>query len=318
MTMVVNESGGDVAIVASEESNKSSVSWGAVIAGAVAAAAVSLLLMLLGSGLGLAVISPWSIGGASLTTIAASALIWVIFVHWIGSALGGYLAGRLRTGWTGVERDEVMFRDTAHGFLTWAIAVLMVATLSGLAASSVLFAGVQAASTVAGGVAQNTAPASSQGTTSGGGATGSVADPMAYYVDLLFRPAVPAGAVTATPAPAGTAGAAVPVPAEVRGEAERILVQDLAATDFPANDRAYLTDLVASRTGLGQDAARMRVDSVIMALQDAKAKAKDAADKARKAAATAALGLVLALLVGAFVASVAAAYGGHLRDEPSP
>src|SRR3954469_1557851 len=144
MTMVLNESGGDVAIVAAEESNKSSVSWGAVIAGAVAAAAVSLLLMLLGSGLGLAVISPWSVGTASLTTIAASALIWLVIVHWVGSAVGGYIAGRLRTGWTGVHRDEVTFRDTAHGFLTWGISVLLVAVMSGLAASTVLFAGVQA------------------------------------------------------------------------------------------------------------------------------------------------------------------------------
>src|SRR5690242_14365220 len=117
MTMVLNESGGDVAIVAGDGASTPSVSWGAVIAGAVAAAAISLLLMLLGSGFGLTMISPWTATSASLTTIAASTLIWLIIVHWVGSGVGGYLAGRLRTGWTGLHRDEVTFRDTAHGFL---------------------------------------------------------------------------------------------------------------------------------------------------------------------------------------------------------
>src|SRR5450755_1602153 len=122
MTMVLDEAGrprlardqatSDVAL----ESAGSAVSWGAIIGGAVAAAAVSLLLLLLGSGIGLTVVSPWGTG-ASLTTVAASALIWMIVVHWIGSAVGGYLTGRLRTPWAGVHAHEVTFRDTANGFL---------------------------------------------------------------------------------------------------------------------------------------------------------------------------------------------------------
>jgi hypothetical protein len=139
-----------------------------------------------------------------------------------------------------------------------------------------------------------------------GGAGASVADPTAYYVDMLFRPA---------PGTVPAAGAAVT--GDVRAEVGRILVKDVAADQFPADDRTYLTDLVAARTGLPRDMAQMRVDQVIAALQDAKATAKDTADKARKAAATAALGLVLALLIGAFVASVAAVLGGQLRDDPT-
>src|SRR4051812_37655508 len=112
MTMVLNESGGDVAIVAGGGSPQRSIAWGAIIAGAIAAAAVSLLLMLLGSGLGLTVISPWNAGNPSLTAIAASALAWVVFVHWVGSAVGGFITGRLRTTWTGLHSHEVTFRDT--------------------------------------------------------------------------------------------------------------------------------------------------------------------------------------------------------------
>jgi hypothetical protein len=308
MTMVLNESGGEVSLAAGIESQSSWVSWGAVIAGAVSATAVSLLLMLLGSGLGLSVISPWSVNNPSLTTVAASALIWLILVHWIGSAVGGFLAGRLRRGWDDLHRDEVLFRDTTHGFLTWGIAVLLVAALSGVAASAVLFTGVQAASTVAGGAAQGAAQSAAQN------ATTTTTDPNAYFVDVLFRPTP--GTPTATAVPAATAAASAN--ADVRGEVGRIFVRDVAMDQFPAEDRAYLGDVVVARTGLPPDAAKMRVDSVIASLQDAKAKAKDAADKARKAAATASFGLVLALLVGAFIACVAAAFGGHLRDEPSP
>src|SRR6185436_1803350 len=101
MTMVLNEAGGDVAIVA-DDAKASAVSWGAVTA-----AAVSLLLLLLGSGLGLTVISPWSATNPSLTSIAATALIWLIVVHWIGSAVGGFLAGRLRASNAPPGADEV-------------------------------------------------------------------------------------------------------------------------------------------------------------------------------------------------------------------
>jgi hypothetical protein len=312
MTMVVNEAGGDVAIVA-DDARGSAVSWGAVIAGAIAAAAVSVLLLLLGSGLGLTVISPWSASNPSLTAIGAATLIWLIFVHWIGSAAGGFLAGRLRSSNAPPGADEVAFRDTAHGFLAWAVAVLMVAVVGGIATSATLFTGVQAAATVAGGAAAGPAAQGAPGQAgaggAGGGAGASIADPTAYYVDMLFRPASGAAAVTGvTPAAAS---------ADLRAEVGRILAKGVAADQFPAEERAYLTDLVAARAGLPRDMAGMRVDMVIAALQDAKAQARDAADKARKAAATAALGLVLALLIGAFVASVAAALGGQLRDDPT-
>ena len=51
----------------------------------------------LGSGFGLASVSPWPHSGASLTTFTAMTAIWLVIVQWISSALGGYLTGRLRT-----------------------------------------------------------------------------------------------------------------------------------------------------------------------------------------------------------------------------
>src|SRR5688572_9428782 len=103
----------------------SAVSWAAVLAGAVGAAALSLVLFLLGTGLGLAAVSPWASEGISGKAAGVSTILWVTFVQLMAAALGGYLAGRLRTRWVTVHTDEVFFRDTAHGFLAWAVATLL-------------------------------------------------------------------------------------------------------------------------------------------------------------------------------------------------
>ena len=52
----------------------------------------------------------------------------LVIVGVMSSAVGGYLAGRLRTRWMGLHTNEVFFRDTAHGFLAWALATLIGAT----------------------------------------------------------------------------------------------------------------------------------------------------------------------------------------------
>lgn len=67
--------------------------------------------------------------------------------------MGGYLAGRLRTSWTDVHTDEVYFRDTAHGFLAWAVSSLATAALLTSVIGSIVGGGVQAGASVVGGVA---------------------------------------------------------------------------------------------------------------------------------------------------------------------
>jgi hypothetical protein len=53
----------------------------------------------------------------------------LIITQWLSAGLGGYLAGRLREKWVGVRTDEVLFRDTAHGLLAWALATIIVVAL---------------------------------------------------------------------------------------------------------------------------------------------------------------------------------------------
>jgi hypothetical protein len=281
------------------------VSWGAVIAGAVGAAAFSLVLFLLGTGLGLAVVSPWGGEGISGATAGVSTIIWVTVVQLLASVLGGYLAGRLRTRWVTVHTDEVFFRDTAHGFLAWAVATLLMATLLSSAIGAALSTGLKAG----GEVVKSAVTVAGAATASGAASSGdgqSGANPLGYFVDSLFR-AAPDRAASAASSP------------DRIPEVTRIFTNSLRSGELADVDRQYLGQLVAEKTGLAQAEAEQRVTETFTRLKQnldqAAAKAKQAADDARKASALLALWLVVSLLVGAFVASFAATLGGRLRDS---
>src|ERR1700761_7993037 len=79
--------------------SQSAASWPAIFAGAVVAAATSLILITLGAGLGFASVSPWPGHGASAATFAVTTAIWLVVTQWLAAAVGGYIAGRLRTRW---------------------------------------------------------------------------------------------------------------------------------------------------------------------------------------------------------------------------
>ena len=286
---------------ASGETAGSAVSWPAVIAGAVVASAFSLALLMLGAGLGLVSVSPWSNNNASVATFGALAAAWFIAVQLFTSGVGGYLAGRLRTRWISVHTDEVYFRDTAHGLLVWAVGAVITAFLLTSAASSVArgvahagAAAVQAAGSVA------AAPASQLASR----ATASAGNPNDYFTDMLFR--------TDHPAASGDSSAS-------QAEVGRILATDAWSGDMPAADKTYVAQVVAARTGLSQADAEKRVADVVSQAKSAKDKAietaKTATDAARKTGVYVALWAFISLLVGAFSASYMATLGGRIRDE---
>lgn len=277
-----------------EESSKSATSWGPVVAGGVAAAALTLVLMLVGSGLGLTMVSPYG-DNPSLAAATVGTAVWLVITQWLSAMLGGYLAGRLRTKWVNLHTDEVFFRDTAHGFLAWALATLLVAGLLSSTVSAMIGTGVQAAANVASGAAMGGAAAAASNSSGPG------ADTTGYFVDALLRPANPAN-------PAQN-------PEQASAEVSRILLASAAAGQMEADDRAYLEQLIAARTGLAPADAKARVDAVLKRADAAAAQTKEAADKARKAGAAFSLAGALSLIIGAFIASAAAAFGGHLRDE---
>ncbi|MGU3493721.1 hypothetical protein ACLBXM_06725 [Xanthobacteraceae bacterium A53D] len=275
------------------EASVSGVSWAAIFAGGLAAAAASLLMTLIGVGVGLTTLSPWS-GPPSGQTIAISAAIWLIAMQWVSSALGGYLTGRLRTKWSGLDTGEVLFRDTAHGFLAWCLSTVFVVTILASALGTLVSSATSAVGTVSSSFIQGAA----QGAAQRGAPSATEADPVGYAVDVLFR----------SPNQQNEAQ-------DARGEATRIIVAGVAQGDIPAGDRAYLAQLIAARTGIAQPEAEKRVSDMIANAQLAKQKAQEAADASRKAGATFALFSVLSMAIGAFIAAVAGAIGGRVRND---
>ncbi|KFE55161.1 hypothetical protein [Pseudomonas syringae] len=284
---------------AQESTNHSGVSWGAIFAGAAGAAALSLILLLLGAGLGFSAISPWEDSGMSAKAIGISTVVWLAFTQIIASGLGGYIAGRLRVKWANLHGDEVYFRDTAHGFLSWAVATLVAALLIVGSVSNIVGGGVKAGASMASGAAS----AATQVAGSAASNSNASGQDYGYFVDSLFRDDRPA--------------------AVSDDAAHAVVVRIFARTinnggQLSAEDRTYLAQLIAQRTNLSQADAERRVDQVYgqarQSYEDAKLAAKNAAETAAKVAAMTALWTFVALLCGAFFASLAAVFGGRRRD----
>lgn len=256
-----------------EAASRPATSWGAILGGAFIIAAIGLLLLAIGAGLGLSTVSPWPNSGTSATTFVVMTAIWLVIVQWLSSGIGGYVAGRLRTSWTGLHTHEVGFRDTAHGVLAWSVAAVLSAGILTSAASGLVGSATS-------GVAQ-------------GSAWNPAMTPSPYIVDSLFR---------TNRSDIGAEGR------DPRTEASRILASGLMpGSNVSDDDRTYLVHLVAVRTGISQDEAQRHVDGAITM-------ARQTADAARKAARDLALCIGFAMLIGAFIAGVAANIGGHHRD----
>ena len=282
------------------ESSASAMSWSAVIGGAFAASALSLLLLALGTGLGFTSVSAFQGKGATGATVGIGAGLWLLVTQVLSSGLGGYLAGRLRTKWTSIHSDEAYFRDTAHGFLVWALGAIISASLLASAGSSLIGGGASLVSSLGGGVAN----AAGKLTGDVGQGAASIGDPTAFVSDGLLRGDKPAPNAD---------------PQAVTAEVGRIVANSVKSGQIAPADRTYVAQVVSTRTGLPQGDAEKKVDDTIQKAKDAaaqaEAKAREAADAARKASAYAALLLALSMLVGAFCASYGALMGGRARDH---
>jgi hypothetical protein len=251
------------------------ISWAAVLAGAVASLALTLVLISFGAGMGFSVVSPWGNSGVSASTFKIGTGLYFIVMAMISSAIGGYLAGRLRMKWVGVQTTEVHFRDTAHGFLAWAAASVLGAVLLASPASSLIGGTLSGATQAAANSAQSS--------------------PMEGYVDRLLRSD-------------NASAQGQQNPSDARGEMVRLFTSSFHnGNDLNPADRTYAAKVVAARTGLSQADAEKRVNDVVTQV-------KADLDAARKVAMQIAIWLTLSLFIGAFSASLAASEGGGLRD----
>lgn len=254
---------------------KCGICWSSIFSGATAAVTVSMILFALGSGLGFLAASPWSGEGLSAGKIAVGTIIWLILLQVISAAFGGYLTGRVRGKRPGIQEDEIYFRDTANGFMSWVVATIFTACFFTSAISYVVGGGMTAAG--AGMALQNSnAPKSHY----------------AKYVDGLFRSDTSTKEITHS----------------TRMETSRIIMNEVKSDEGSVEDKKHLVNLVARNTDLSLEDAAKRVDDVILT-------AKTAADKARKAAATFSILMCIAMLASAFIASKAGVMGGKHRDR---
>ncbi|WP_397474736.1 hypothetical protein [Pusillimonas sp.] len=274
-----------------DESTRSAVSWGAVIAGAVIAAALMATLVTGGTGLGLLAVSPWQNDGASVTTVAVGTILWMFLTHIIAYGIAGYVTGRLRTKWTDPRSDEIYFRDTAHGFLVWALSVAVGLVVYGFMVGSVI---------------SGTAKVGTQAVSAAAGQLASVDDPAAsmdYFADALLR--------------SGGMDAGVRE-GDDRREVALILSTSVVKGEISEADQTYLVRLISQRADIDESEARARLNEIggqaQQTFEEAETKAREAADAARKYAAAFSLWAFAALLLGAFVASFSATIGGRARD----
>jgi hypothetical protein len=266
------------------------ISWSAVIAGALAALAVAFIVVSLGSGIGLAVASPYG-SGPSATTLTIAGAVWLVLAQAVGYAVGGYVAGRVRNDLV-AGPDEARFRDRTHGLVAWAIGVaatgIVLVSLAAMSAGPVARAGAGLAGGPESIAATERTPAEGYGTT----------NPIAYYVDLLLRAAPPHDQAQ---------NGAVP-----RDQVARIMLNAVRQGGLSADDRNYLAAVVAAETGVSAQDAQRRVDDVT---NRAKESMQATADNARKAASFLSFWTFMSLLFGAVAAVLGGVLGGEQRDE---
>jgi len=202
--------------------------WGPIFAGALAAAALAFVLhsFALALGLGVSSTAPtWRDTSFALVLLSG---LYLILMALASYSLGGYIAGRTRSGLLAGSLEEIQFRDGAHGLVVWALATLLTAFF------------VLGAAQVASRIAAPSAPASGPATSVG------AENIIAYDLDRLFRGERTQGDMT-----------------YARAEAGRILLTASSHRGMQADDRNYLIRLVSLRTGLAEPEAARRVDDVV-------------------------------------------------------
>jgi len=276
------------------------VEWGAVLAGAFLAASISFVLLTFGTAIGLSATSSWPNSGASAKVLATLAVLWAMMQQIGAFMAGGYVAGRMRARWHEPTQHEVEFRDGLHGGLVWAVGIVIGAALALATAGAAAKTGIDVASKAA------------------GMAASSSVEPMDAVLDSMLRPTTVAQATGAPAPPAGAAPAGTSASRgraantdETRSEMARILTNSVASGSLSDQNRNYLAQLVAQRSGLSQQEAERRVNEAFTA-------AREAADKARKGAILTGFVTAASLIISFGAAWWAAMRGGHHRDNSVP
>ena len=291
------------AIVADD---RSYVDWPAIFAGTLLATAVSFVLLTFGTALGLSLTSAYKGEGMSVMGFAIAAALWLLWVQISSFFAGGYLAGRMRRRVGDASEEESDLRDGAHGLTVWALGVLI--------GGFIAYSGISGAVWTAGSAVSAAGGAAATVAAGAAGAAGEALDHKELLLDRLLRPetAEPAG-TAAAPAPSNEGGRQGET--QDRGELTRILLSSIADGKMDDADRQYLVSTVSARTGISPEEAQKRVDQLTQQAAELEAKARAAADHARRLTMLAAFITAASLLISGVAAYYAATLGGNHRDK---
>jgi hypothetical protein len=228
----MTEPGASLSEAAAERSTLPSpyIQWGPTFAGGVVAAAVFSVLMTFATAIGLAVssVSPtWRDTSTGLVVLSGA---WVVLTAVGSFALGGYIAGRIRSTWR-TNADEVHFRDGLHGLVVWSLAVIIGAVLT-----------LATTATISQSTSKNSAVSPGRAAAAG---SPSEAEPgfLTFELDRLFW----------------ADNRQQPTDSQTRAEAGRILERGLGRNELAKDNHDHLVQLVSARTGLpAADADRWR------------------------------------------------------------
>jgi hypothetical protein len=258
------------------------ISWGAVLAGVAAGLAIQLVLNILGASLLAALLDPLGNETPSAGNLSIGAALWWAVSGILAGAIGGYVAGR-----TSGTPDE----STAswHGFTSWAATTLILAALLTSSAGAA-FSGVY------GGVKDLLGTTVQTAATAGAAAVAGPGDPLAALEKQVRT------------ASGGNDPAAL---RDAATNAVRAVVTGDQAGVAAAREQA--AQAVATAQNISIEDARTQVAEYERQYRDAAAQAKqkalEAAETARKTTVRAGLVIVLALIFGALAAWYAGAAG---------
>lgn len=262
------------------------VSWGAILAGVVAALVTQLLLNILGVGIGLSSVDvDQTAGNPTASSLSTTAGIWFVVSGILASLMGGIVAGRL----CGTSDD-----NTArwHGFVSWCVATLVLFYILTSAVGGIVGSTMGALGSTVGGAGRAAASAVS------GVAQSADGDALSAQVRRLVNP-----------------NDAQSVQDSVIAYVRATVSGDKAAADA-ARDRAV--DGLARTANISPDEARSRLaqaeQQYRQTVDQAKQQATRAAEAARKGAATAGILGFVALVLGAAAAWFGGGIGAPHRD----
>ena len=262
----------------------SHIDWAAIFVGALLATAVAFVLNSFGAAIGLSVLSPFDGDGIGNVGVLIAVALWVIWVLVSSYMAGAYITGRMRRRLFDASEHESDVRDGVHGLAVWALGVLLSAVVVSSTMGTVIRAGSEVASAAAGSAVE--AVAESQ---------------YDYDISRLLRPNDPTSFNESRE--------------EIVADVLPIIVRTAETGEMNAEDRAYVTQVVAAETGLSQQEAAQRVQEAEAAVLQAAEEAEEAVETARIATVVSAFVLAAALLIAAAGSWWAAGVGGAHRDE---